>query len=86
MKTDYCEICPDEDTNKCDTCHKEPTIFGIEEAIAYYEEDNQRIENVLGSGAKFLIEYRANKEAIKALKEKGEGLIDRSGINAVQIN
>ena len=71
MKSDYCEICQHEDTIRCDTCHRnvEPVKMGPKEAIEYFAEENKRLDDVLGPRAVELIEYRANKEAIKALKE-----------------
>ncbi len=67
-----CERCPDEDTSRCETCdpnkQKNPEEITIERAIEYFEEENERYENMLGGRTNLIEEYRINLLVIKALK------------------
>ncbi|MDD3173597.1 MAG: hypothetical protein PHF63_08055 [Herbinix sp.] len=74
MKSKKCERCPDEDTNKCITCNPDkPTErieITIEEAIEYFNEENERYESMLRNQVNLVMEYRINLLAIEALQEK----------------
>jgi flagellar motility protein MotE (MotC chaperone) len=72
-KSNYCERCPDEHTDQCNACNKDklPVLEEItyDKAIAYFEEENERYENMLGSRAKLLEEYRINRLVIEILMQ-----------------
>lgn len=69
-----CERCPDEATDKCDTCNPnkqpEPVKITIEDAIEYFTEENKNYESILGDRVNLAMEYRINQLAIEALKSK----------------
>jgi hypothetical protein len=73
MKNPKCERCPDEHTRRCDTCDpnkpKNYDEITIERAIEYFEEENERYENMLGYRANQVEDYRINQLVIKALKQ-----------------
>jgi hypothetical protein len=79
-----CERCRDEDTNKCDTCNPdkpvEPEEITIEKALQYFEEENQRYEDLLGERVNQLEDYRINMIVIKALKQATLWMPDGSRI------
>jgi hypothetical protein len=66
-----CERCRDEHTRRCDICNpdKQPEEITIENAIEYFEEENERYEGMLGDRVNLLEEYRINILAIEALKK-----------------
>jgi hypothetical protein len=72
-KSIYCERCPNEHTDQCNTCNKDklPVLEEItyDKAITYFEEENERYENMLGSRAEQLEEYRINRFVIEILMQ-----------------
>jgi CCR4-NOT transcriptional regulation complex NOT5 subunit len=67
-----CERCKYEDTDKCETCSKKLELSEItpEDAIEYFQEDNDYLERRIGEEAKSFKEYRIRKMAIDAIREK----------------
>jgi hypothetical protein len=77
MRTERCERCPDEDTNKCLTCNpdksnedrqQESQEISTGRAKEFFEEANGQYTNISGDMAKQIEEYKVNVIAIEVLK------------------